>query len=108
MDGAGKGFLAAAGLANDQDRQAIARRLGGDGQRGAKFRRCTDQLIERQVGSDFFGQGRQLAGSAAAIGMRRQRIHQSFGGDRLGEIIGRAGTHRIDRQGHRSADRRAR
>ena len=48
VDRAGDGFLAGAGLADDQDRQAVARGLGGDRQRGAEFGRGADQLLERQ------------------------------------------------------------
>jgi hypothetical protein len=38
MDSAGDRLLAGAGLADDQDRQAITRGLGGDGKRSSEFR----------------------------------------------------------------------
>ena len=56
VDRAGEGFLAGAGLADDQDRQAVARRLGGDRERGAEIGRGADQLLERQVGRELLGQ----------------------------------------------------
>ena len=65
MDGAGEGFLAAAGFADDQDRQAVARRLGGDRQRGTKIGRGADQLVERSGRARSFptaGRARQSRG----------------------------------------------
>ena len=47
MDRAGDGFLAGARLADDQDGEAVAGRLGGDRQRSAKIWRSTDQLLQR-------------------------------------------------------------
>ena len=48
VDRAGDGFLAGAGFADDQDRQAVARGFGRDCKRGAEFGRGADQLLERQ------------------------------------------------------------
>ena len=59
VDRAGEGFLAGAGLADDQDRQAVARGLGGDRQRGAEIGRGADQLLERQFRRDLLGDGAQ-------------------------------------------------
>ena len=68
MDGASEGFLAVPGFADDQDRQAVAGGLGGHREGGAKVGRGADQLLKRQVGRRFLGQGRKLAGGAAAVG----------------------------------------
>ena len=103
VDRAGEGFLAAAGLADDQDRQAVARGLGGDRQRGAEIGRGADQLLERQVGRDLLGQRAQLAVRAAAVGVGGERVEQPLGRDRLGEEIAGPGAHRLDRERDRAA-----
>ena len=57
VDGASEGFLAATGLADDQDRQAVACRLGSHRQRSAEFGRSADQLIEHQLRAIFSERG---------------------------------------------------
>jgi len=103
VDRAGKGFLAAAGFADDQDRQAVARGLGRDRERGAEIGRRADQILERKVGRDLLGQGCKLAMRAAAIGMRGERIEHPLGRDGLGEKVARPGAHRGDRKCDRAA-----
>ena len=80
VDGAGEGFLAGAGFADDQYWQAVARGLGGDRQRGAEIRRGADQLLERQFGRQFLGAGRQFAGGAAPVGSWRLSASSSRSG----------------------------
>ena len=104
VDRAGEGFLAAAGLADDQDRQAVARGLGGDRQRGAEIGRGADQLLERSGRArSFRTTGASSPVGAAAVGMGGERFEQPLGRDRLGQEIGGAGAHRVDRQRHRAA-----
>ena len=68
VDGAGEGFLAGAGLADDQDRQAVAGGLGGDGQRGRK-----SGAAPISCSSDRSGRASPTAGEfargAAAVGV---------------------------------------
>ena len=47
VDCAGDGFLAGPRLADDENRQAVARGLGRDGERGSIFGRRADELLER-------------------------------------------------------------
>ena len=46
MDRSGNGFLAGPGLADDQERQAVARGLGGNRKRRPEFGSRADQLFE--------------------------------------------------------------
>ena len=48
MDRAGDGFLARAGLPDDEDRQSIAGRLGRNGKRTTKIGSGADELLERK------------------------------------------------------------
>ena len=68
VDRAGDGFLAGAGLADDQQRQAVARRLGGDGKRRPEFGRGADQLLELE--------------RAARASRKRARARRRRGGGR--------------------------
>ncbi len=88
VDCAGDGFLARSGLADDQDRQAIARRLGGDRQGGAEFGGGADQLLQRQFGRQFLGNGRELACRAAAIRVGGKRFEQPLRRDRPNQEVG--------------------
>ena len=97
VDRAGERFLAGARLADDEQWQAVARRFGGDGERGAEFGRCADQLLERERRSELLRDRRKLAGGAAAIGVGGERFEQPLGRDRPDQEIGRAGAHRLDR-----------
>ena len=99
VDGAGEGFLARPGSPMMQDRQAVARRLGGDRERGAEFGRGADQLLERERRRELFGDRRKLAGGAAAVGIGGERFEQPLGRDRPDQEIGCAGAHRLDRDG---------
>ena len=96
------------GFADDQDRQAVARRLGGDRERGAEFGRGADQLLERERRRELLGNGRKLAGGAAAVGIGGKRLEQPLGRDRADEEIGSAGAHRLDRERDAVAVRKGR
>ena len=96
VDCAGEGFLARAGLADDQDRQAVARRLGGDRQGRAEFGGGANQLLERQFGRQFLGNGRELACGAAAVGVGGKRFEQPLRRDRANQEVRCAGAHRFD------------
>jgi hypothetical protein len=98
VDRAGEGFLARAGLADDEDRQAVARSLGGDGERGAEIGGGADQFLERERVAELFGQWRHFARGAATVGVDGERFEQALGRDRLDEVVGRAGAHCFDRQ----------
>ena len=104
VDRAGEGFLAAARLADDQDRQAVARALGGDRQRDAEIGRGADQLLERSAsGASFSDNGASSPVGAAAVGIGGERLEQPLGRDRLDQEIGGAGAHRVDRERDRAA-----
>ena len=103
VDGVGEGFLAGAGLADDQDRQAIARGLGGDRQSGSEIGRGADQLLERQLRQQLLGHRGEFAGSLAAVGIGGKRFEQTLGDHRAGEEIGCSGAHRLDCHGDRFA-----
>ena len=97
MDSARDDILADAAFALDQHGHAGARRLGGDGEGGAELRRGADHILERQRGGDLLRQRAQFA-SGRPVGQRRvERGEQPFGRDRLRQIIGRAGAHRLHR-----------
>ena len=96
VDRAGEGFLAGTGFADDQHRQAVARRLGGDRKRRPELGRGADQLLERQRRRELFGNGRQLAGRTAAVGIGGKRFEQTFRRDRPDEKIGCSGAHGFD------------
>ena len=76
VDRAGERFLARARLADDEHRQAVARRFGGDREGGAEFGRCADQLLERERRSELLRNRRELASGAAAIGIGGERFEQ--------------------------------
>ena len=61
VDRLGDDLLARAALALDQDRDAGAGRLGGDGERGAELRRRADDLLEAERLGDLLGQRAKLA-----------------------------------------------
>ena len=84
MDGAGDRFLAGAGsptirigrrLRAALAAMARAARNSGDG---------TDQLVERERGSELFRHRGQLARGLAAVGIGGERFEQSLGRDRAG------------------------
>ena len=99
MDCAGNGFLAGAGLADDQHWQAVAGGLGGDGKRRAEFGRGADELLERQRRREFLGNRREFAGCPPAVGIGGKRLDQALGSNRAHEEIRRAGAHRLDCDG---------
>ena len=102
MDGPGECFLARARFADDQDRQAIAGGLGGDGKRGAKYRRRSDQFFEGERGRKFFRQRRHFAGRAAPVAMNVKGFEQALAGNGLDEKVARPGAHGIDGKRDRS------
>jgi len=80
-----------------------ARRLGRLGQRVAERRGGADHRIEIEIGRHLFGQRGQLVLRRLARGGVAQRLHQAVGRDRLDEVVGCPGTHRVDRQKRRGA-----
>ena len=98
-----QGFLAGAGLADDQDRQPVARGLGGDRERGRNSGAAPTNCSSDSAGASFSDTGASSPGGAAAVGIGGERFEQPFGRDWPDEEIGGAGAHRLDRVGHRVA-----
>ena len=105
MDRSGNGFLACPGLAEDQERQAVARGLGGNRKRRPEFGSRADQLFEFERRSQLLGHRRKLARGTPTIGVGGKRFEQALGRDRANEKIGCAGAHRFDRNRDRVAMR---
>ena len=64
---------------------------------GAAPTNCSSASARREL----FGNGRKLAGGAAAVGIGGERLEQPLRRDRADEEIGRAGAHRFDRDRQR-------
>ena len=97
VDRLGDDLLARAALALDQDRDAGAGGLGGDGERGAELGRRADDLLEAERLGDLLGERAQLARGLAAVGGGVERGEQPIGRERLDDEIAGAGAHRVDR-----------
>ena len=80
-----------------------ARRLGGDCERAAKGGCGADHRVEIATRLDLLGEGSELVLGAAAAGRPGDGLHHLFGTDRLDQVIGRTGTHRLDRELRRGA-----
>jgi hypothetical protein len=91
-------LLAGARLADDQDRQPVARRLRRDGESGADLGSRAYLLLELKRRRELLGDRDALAGALAAVGSGRERFEQPLGRDGPYEEIGRAGAHRLDRR----------
>ena len=96
-------LLAATAFALDQHRALAARRLGRHRQRRAERGRGPDHRIEIGRAGHFFGQRLQFVARRLAGGRHPQRQHHLIGCNRLDQVIGRPGAHRLDREQRRGA-----
>ena len=73
-------------------------RLGGAGQCDAEDRVGPDHRVEIEHRGHLLGQRLKFVAARLDPGGAAQSAHQPFGRDRLDQIVGRPGAHRLDRQ----------